>query len=251
MVKTMRLDIGLVHHIDPIAITEVVEGGIFGVMGRADRVQVVLLEQLDVAFDQFAAHRPAGSLIVVVQIDPLDQYGHAIDKQLSVAHLYPPEAECATGALLTCRSCQCDDKGIQRGRLGRPLQWSGDRCFQHHLTPPTGVTRAKVVARRKLATQGHCQNWLVVGIVQLRLNPTTPEISSGHADPTLDAEDTIAQRVVEVATGENILNMGCAGRVEEDLTADPGMPPVILILDKTGVRPLQNQCQQFVWLVVA
>ena len=45
----MALDIRLVHHIEAIAIGQVVETRIIGIMGCADRVDIVALHQPDIA----------------------------------------------------------------------------------------------------------------------------------------------------------------------------------------------------------
>ena len=89
----VRLDVGLVDHVEAVAVAEVQPARVVGIVAGADRVDVELLHDADIpqhlGFRDHVAAR-GGHLVAV---GALDQDGLAVDQQLPAFDLHRPETE--------------------------------------------------------------------------------------------------------------------------------------------------------------
>ena len=80
----VRLDVGLVDHVQPDLVAKVEERLLVGVVRGPDRVDVEPLHQLDVGAHLVAADRAPCRRVEVVAVDAVDEHRLAVDQQLAV-----------------------------------------------------------------------------------------------------------------------------------------------------------------------
>ncbi|MEZ5322114.1 MAG: hypothetical protein R2698_08595 [Microthrixaceae bacterium] len=143
----MALDIGLVDHVEPVLVAQVVEPGIVGVVGAAHCVDVVCLHQLDVPPHRRLVDRAAPHRIELVTIDADDGHRGAVDEQLVPTHLHRAEAGELTADVddLPRRCEQLDLDRVADGMLVAP------RIDPGYLDPATDALALEERARQQLA----------------------------------------------------------------------------------------------------
>ena len=99
--KRVRLDIRLVDEVEPELVAEVIPERVVRVVRGADRIEVVLLHEPDIADHRLAADDLPGRVVVLVAVDAVDHHRTAVDQQLAPADLDAPETHAA--------ACRLDD----------------------------------------------------------------------------------------------------------------------------------------------
>ena len=88
----VRLDVGLVHHVEAVLVGEFVPARHVGVVGRAHRVDVQLLHQADVLDHRRLVHHVRALGVVLVPVDAPQHDGLPVQRQDPVDDLDAPEA---------------------------------------------------------------------------------------------------------------------------------------------------------------
>ena len=152
----VRLVVRLVDDVEAEDIAHVVERDAVRVMAGADRVDIRLFHQAQVADDIVLAHRVAGERVVLMAVGPLDQGALAVDLEQAVFHLGAAEAGDkaeAAGRLLVCLNGEKDR--IEPGLLGRPLFGVRDRDVGLHHTGGAGLDLESGVVSGGLGLHGN------------------------------------------------------------------------------------------------
>ena len=91
--KSVGLDIGFVHDVEPVLIAKVVEVGVVGVVGCSHGVEVELFHEPHVGQHVFPGEGLAPGLVMVVAVDALDHHGLSVDQEFTGSHLDSPKAD--------------------------------------------------------------------------------------------------------------------------------------------------------------
>ena len=91
----VRLHIGLVDHVDPVPVAELVPKRIVGVMGGAHRVDVEALHEPDVRDHAFPGHSAAPFRIVFVAVHPFQTDRFPVEQKAAVPDLHLAKTETA------------------------------------------------------------------------------------------------------------------------------------------------------------
>ena len=95
----VRLDVRLVHHVEPVLVGQLVEAGQVWVVRRPDRVDVEPLHKPDVLEHPRLVHHVAPLGVVFVPVHAPEHDRTAVQEQLAVRRLDPPEAHPDRGGL--------------------------------------------------------------------------------------------------------------------------------------------------------
>ena len=114
----VRLEVGLVDHIDAQLVAELEQVRVGRVVRRADGVDVVLLAEAHVALDLRRPHRVAGPRGRVVVVDAVQLDGAAVHEEAPPVHAGLAEARAQERAL----GARLDDEVVEAGRLRGPLE---------------------------------------------------------------------------------------------------------------------------------
>jgi len=118
------LNVGLIDHVQAQFIAQSIPTRVIGVMGAPNGVDVGLLHQTNVPAHGGFRQRMAAQRVEFVAVDTSQFNGLAIDQHLSVLDFNGPEADLDAYHLshLAIGLFECQDKGVQMRRLGRPTQ---------------------------------------------------------------------------------------------------------------------------------
>ena len=123
----VRLDVGLVHDIDAVAVAQLVPLRVVGIVARAYGVDIHLFHDADVLDHPFAAYHIAADGIHLVAVGALDQHGLPVHEQLCVPDLHGTEAHGLRHGLGHAPAVRHGDlERIEVRGLGRPFGRVGD-----------------------------------------------------------------------------------------------------------------------------
>ena len=86
-------------------------------------------------------------------------------------------------------------------------------------------------------------------IEQLHRDRHASLLLARRADLARHAQHAVAQVVRQIAAGKHVLDLRHAGAVQKHLALKARLPPMILILDETRIRPARHHRNQLVWLI--
>ena len=113
----VALDIRLGHHIEPVAVAELVPVAVVGIVACTDSVDVEALHQLHVLQHPLAADHISAVGIHLMPVHALEEHAPAVHENLRIPYLYLPEAHSDRNGL-SSRRCQ---KPVHVWGFGRPL----------------------------------------------------------------------------------------------------------------------------------
>src|SRR4030042_491918 len=119
----VRFEVGFVNQINAGFVAQVVPCGVVWIMRRADGIEIVGLEQLDILEHSAYGNSPAVVGIVLVPVDTEELDGFAVDEKLAVLNFNLTEADPAAFDFdgFAAGILECYYKGIQIRRLCGPL----------------------------------------------------------------------------------------------------------------------------------
>ena len=221
----VALDIGLVHDIQAIAVGELVEPWVVGVMRGADRVDVGALHQLDVALHRFERDDVEGLGIMLVAVDAADRDRPAVDGDEPVLDRYAAKADPAIGRLhdRAFRVVELDQQHVEIGRLGGPrLHLRDRRRDRDGAFGGGGGNRGRLFRDHTLAIEQH--------------DPRAGRrLGRGHRE--IDRELAVAIALVEPGMDEEIADPGLGRRHQKHFALDARNAPEILVLEIASVGP--------------
>ena len=121
--RTVALNVGFVDDIQAVAVAQLVEIGVVGVVGRTHGVEIQQFHQPYVLFHPFARDGLSRILVVVVAVYAVEFHGNAVDQHLASAEPDVAEPDLATarfGDLLVIVA-QGQHEGVERRVLGAPF----------------------------------------------------------------------------------------------------------------------------------
>ena len=221
----VALKVGFVHHIEAVKVAQVIPFGRVRIVGRAHRIEVVLLHQANVLDHRLARDRVAGVRVHFVPVDSLDVDGPPIKLEARSLDLDPPEPDRGRNDLQhpILFILEREEEPIQEGRFGRPRNDSaygqvGDEPFWH---------------RRDGASAKHS-----LGIdVSARGRQTHLHAGCGHGgraqigDLGLDVQQTVGQGIVQASHEEQVPHLNQAQGGEIDVAEDAAQTPLVLVFE--------------------
>ena len=262
------LDVRLVHDVDAVAVAQVVPALVVGVVAGAHGVEVVPLQQKDVALHLRDGERLSRALVVLVAVHAVDVDAPAVDAKLAVLDGDRLEADGARGAFDEagrsggggCRVVgavrrrgrsliQAHAQDVEGGRFARPELGRLDG----KLGAGSRLVHAVVVAERGAAVgdEGARLRLFARRVVQL-----VERVAYGAAERVhvgllrqLSRARRVAERHGELYGARRLpvvrlharerLHVGkvCPlGAVQVDAPVDAAEPPLVLVFHKRGVR---------------
>lgn len=204
--EAVGLQVALVDDPQPVLVAEGEEGGVRRIVGGADGVDVVGLQQLDVAAHGFEVERAAVLRVPLVPVDALEEDRRAVDLDEAVRQLHGTEADAQRHPLTGRRELAV----VQARRLGRP----------------------------RLDGDGHR---LPGGRVNTQLRHGDPPL---HV--TVDAERAEAGGVVVRGVREEVPGAADGAVQERHVAEDAGQPPLVLVLQVGARGPLVHADREHV-----
>eukprot|EP00966_Prymnesium_polylepis_P165266 3820414-Prymnesium_polylepis.2 len=83
------LDVGLVHHIQPQLVAQLVPSWAIGIVAAAYSVEIVGLHQADILPHGGLCYCLSRTFIMLVSVDALEHHGHIVDQQLPALYAHP------------------------------------------------------------------------------------------------------------------------------------------------------------------
>ena len=125
----VAFDVGFVYQVKAEPVTQVVPGGMVGIVGAAHGVDVVLFHHQDVLLHPLDSDGLASVGVEFVAVDPLEEHALAIDQQVALADFHLPESDLDRDDFerLATR-LEREHQLIQIRVLRRPLARIGNRC---------------------------------------------------------------------------------------------------------------------------
>ncbi len=227
------LDVRLVHDVETELVGEVVQRRVARVVGGADRVEPEALEQDQVGAQVAGRHRAPGQRMEVVPVDAPDEHPLAVHQQVPLDDLDVTEADAVTRGVgdAAVGAVQPHGQVVQLGRLGVP-----------------GAHVRHVGQQPCLAEEvGHA---VVVGVGPVELRVLGQEVAV-QLTADVPARGQRAARVPHPAVHPQVSVPprpdGDVGevqrirRVQQHGAGDTAVPPLVLVLDVRGVRPLHDR----------
>ncbi|OQC24439.1 MAG: hypothetical protein BWX70_02625 [Verrucomicrobia bacterium ADurb.Bin070] len=120
--EAMCLEVGLVHHVNPVLIAQVIPARVVGIVAGAYGVDVVALHQQDVFHHAAVRHGIAAVGVHLVAVDAADQDRLAVQQDLAAARFDLAEAHALRDGLddHAARVPQREQQRVERGIFGRP-----------------------------------------------------------------------------------------------------------------------------------
>ncbi len=253
LLAAMGLDVGLVDHVEPEFVAQVVEDRIVGVVRRPDRVEVVRLHRHQVVPDVGRGDGLAPLGVMIVAVDPVQEHRGAVDQQLPIPDLDRSEPDRLLHHL-GHRAVGIDQRHQQPvpgGRLVRP------RTDALHLTLEAGRWTAvderrdhvgqarRRVADADLAGRLEDGGRRPVPLLDPRLHGPPHLQLVRVVDRGLDREGAGLRRGLRIRPGQpggdrHRAQCGPPLRPEVHLAVQPRHPPVVLVLDPAGVGPADD-----------
>ena len=231
--KVVRFDVGLIDHVKPVLVCQLVPLGPHRVVAVADGVDVVLLHEPEVLH-----HRLAGDVVAHLGVVPVPIYTpkehrlavgeHPVVRLLNLAeaNVRPPHFYD-----LPVPVPQRQEQRAERRRLGGPLV--------RILNGPRQDERRRVGHRLRFAREGaHAVG--AVGREELGLNGVcaldSPEMGEVHVHLKL----SVLVLGVEVGTHEEVADVLRPGRPQKPVAVEPREAPHVLVLQAAAVAEAVN-----------
>ena len=127
--QTVGLAVGLVHDVEAQRVAQLIPARRVGVVRQAHGIEVGRLHESDVFQHALFGHYARQLRVVLMAVGTAQAHGAAVDQQLSVLDLQPAEAHLLFGLFQqgAIGPLQLQTKGVEIGRLGRPLVGLADR----------------------------------------------------------------------------------------------------------------------------
>ena len=220
---TVGLYIGLVYHIEAVAVAEVIPAGVVGIVACAHCIDVEALHYLNVADHLLLCHQIPAAGADLMTVDTLDKDGLTVDQELTAADLHLAETYIDRGLLRhTLGSGHHSVQTVERGGLGRPFcgraetgrslerTVSGDIGHRRPYRPALGRGKGKphiLHSFRHLALNS--QGTVLIGCVEVR--------------GSLQSQETLRAAGIEIA-----------------LACHSVEPPEVLVLEIGAVAPAEH-----------
>jgi len=88
----MGFNVGLVHHVDPVKITQVVPGWGIWIMTGSYSIDIEFFHQFNILYHTLHRHDVPCGRVHLMPVNPFDEYGFSVDQQLGVLYFHVPEA---------------------------------------------------------------------------------------------------------------------------------------------------------------
>ena len=246
----VRLDVRLVDQVEPELVAQLGEVLVVGVVRGAHGVEVVRLHEQQVGPRELGTRSATALRVVLVQVDAVDQHGHAVDQQLVVAHLDRAEPGVARGHLddPTVGVCQRGQHAVALWRLVRPRFDAGDLEARPHDARLDEHARDQLRRFARGVPGGHVER---TG----GREPSPPQrLDDDLGGPAgLASQRTVRdnldlqrarRRAVEAGQQLHPFEVRRRRRVPRDAALDAAVPPLVLVLEPRGRRPLRHdECQ--------
>ncbi len=275
--ERVRLDVGLVHDVQPELVGEVEERGVVRVVRGPDRVEPELLHRHEVGPHVRHGHDPARPRVEVVAVDAADEDPPAVDQEVAPGDLDAPEADPDAGGVdgLARGRAERDNDLLERRLLGRPRPDARDRepvldpADRRRVEPAMEGRPVDVALGRRARGVGGGAGeevGLRLGEPALGLwggrgrdgvaplepgaghldRPAGPRIAACRADVHPQVDRPGHEVLGEPADRPDVGEMGRPGRVQDHGPADAAVPPLVLVLDVGRVGPLHDAQRQAV-----
>ena len=176
----VRLDVGLGHHVQSVAVAQLIPVRVVRIVAGAHCIDVHLLHDAYVLKHPLARHDITRIRVHLVTVHALDQNRMAVDAELPVLDFHATEAHPHGNDLHgTPLLHVISQKGVQVRRLGRPLAGSRHlhpgrpisatprQCRFGHL-PAVGIEQTQHHRASALHADSHVQPTVAIGVVKLR-----------------------------------------------------------------------------------
>ena len=245
----VRLDIGLVDDIEAEFVAQIQQARIVRVVRGAERVQVVAFHREHLLAQLRFRERLAVLRVVVVPVDAVDRHRAAVDQQPAIPDLDTAEAG-QGGVSFEHRPIGVEQLGhdaVAGGALRAPRVDVQVVEVDRGFGPPVDVGVDDGVPRTEVAapTDGRGRGTADAATCQrLQLDPQLRSRSTQDVCSHLQGAASGVR--VEVPHHHEIVDAIGAPRLQLDGSMDPGMEPMILVLDPCGIAPADHHGRELV-----
>lgn len=215
----VRLDVGLVHDIEPVTVAEVVPLRVVRVVACTHRVDIQLLHDAYILDHPLTAHGISLQGIHLVTVGALDQHGLPVHEQLPAANLHRAESDALRDGLGHPAAVRHGDfERIEVRLLGRPFRGTGHVQLRGGCAV-AGFQRSGSHLRTRRVAQRQREGFHL------------------RRGPRLHGQHGIAVVGVEPGRDAHVLEVRPVARHQLHTAGDARQPPEVLILQIRAVRP--------------
>ncbi|CUY74704.1 Uncharacterised protein [Serratia marcescens] len=233
----VSLDIGFVHHVQPVAVAQPIPQRVVGIVRAAHRVEVVLLHQQDIVAHRRLVHHLAVARVMLVAVNAADQQRLPVELQQPAADFHLAKAD-VIGFHLDNHPFgreQGDGGAIQRGRFGAPQRRAFHRQAQRDAIV-IGAAFVHDLAAERLGALGHPR----AIAPQLNLH----QQRAGPAGARRHHQFAAGKAVMQRGGDAHIAQVGGGFVQQADVAEDAAHAPHVLIFQIAAVAPTQHHHRQ-------
>ena len=208
----VALYVRLRHHVQSVAVAELIPERVVGVVAGAHCVDVELFHQEYVLEHPLAADRVAAVRIHLVTVDSLEQHALSVHEHQGVLYLYFSEADVDRNGL----AAGADHQPVEVWRLRRPF---------------VRILYIEAECPRSLHLAGHDR--VPLGVQQLE-----PDLHPAAAQP--DLQGGVGIFGVEVREHPHVLNPLLLPGIQPAVPSDSGVPEEVLVFEIGPVAPAED-----------
>ncbi len=228
------LEVGLADDVEPVLVAELQPARVIRVVRGPDRVDVELLEELDILHHGGLVHGVTQVRVGFVAVDALQHDGATVEHHLAVDELELPEPDPSAFGLqnVTARVSEDQDQRVEVGRLGRPKRWAGYGALLGDFDLPSGSD----LDGRGLRTEHD----VALVVIQLRLHRDLALLRTVALDVGSDRERPIGVALVQIRHHGEVANVHLGGREQEDFPKDAAQTDHVLVFEPAAVGPAEH-----------
>ena len=230
--EAVGFQVGLVDHVQAVAVAQVEPARVVGVVGAADGVDIVPLHQEDVPLHRLPRDDEAQVGVELVAVHPLDHHGPAVDEEPAAldpyraeAHVHPLHLEELAAAL------EREEQRVKEGRLRAPLPGRANRRrpVELHLLPRRGRgRRGELLLEHPFPT----------GAQEGGPHPPLCRVVAVIAHEGPHFQHGVLVRVAEVGADAHVADVELRRSQEVHVAEDAAHAPLVLVLEVAPHRPL-------------
>ncbi len=206
--------------------------GMVGVVRRADRVQIVALDDEHVLEHDLRRQSAAQVRVMFVAVDALEHDAHPVDKDVAALALHGAEPHLLGNSLdqRALAVAQGEEQSVEVGRFGGPMERLGHLGFQRGLGFAIG-------GNRDVGGQRRGQNRVALGVEERGLEFEAGRGGRGVFHRGADAQDAVAIMRVQPGAHADVADVDRRRGAQRYVAEHAAEPPHVLVFEIAAHRP--------------
>jgi len=220
-------------------------------MGGADGVEVKLLHQGNVLKQGGVGDGFAGVGMMIVAVDAFDEDALAVDEEVAFSHFEVTETEACAGVGIALGCVKSDHERVKVRGFVRPKAGIGNGSVEMD-AEMVGLMSGAFFGDVERGGEGFFKDGFASRIVKLDFGGDASRdgaggVDTGKADMDGYVEGGFAEISGKSGAHSEVGDVEQGGAEEKDFAMETGQPPLILVLNKRGVGPFDDDGDEFVF----